>query len=88
MEVPQCTQRRQLRERRTKPLHATAFLIHRHQQLRLACRMDVVDQGGKLLRAFEIAREQDDAAKRRMLQPFTFILIQRGTTQIDHQRTK
>ncbi len=50
--------------------------------------MDIGDEPRKLLDALEVAREEDDAADERRLEPFAFVGGKGLAAQVDHQRAQ
>ena len=86
MEAPKRPHRRQLRKRSAESLHSTAFVIHSHQQRRVAGGVDFGNQTTKLLEVPVVARKENHAPHRGRLQPRTLFGVELGPLEIDHQR--
>ena len=80
--------RRQHREALAKALHPAAFMVDRDQRRRRSRRAYVRNEALDLLDAFEVAREENDAADQRMPQQLAILLRENHALQIDHEGTE
>ena len=87
MRVPEFAQlahRRQHGKTVAEPLHATAFVVYRNQQMRRAQRADRLGQFEQLRRRGVIARKQNDAAHQRVRQAAAVVVGKRGAGHVEH----
>ena len=88
VDAPEFADRRQRGKAVAKALHPPAFVVHRHQQLRLALGVDVAHQRLDLFGRLVVARKQDDAADQRMLEPLALLRDQFQPLHIEHDRAE
>ena len=85
VQAPKRTHGRQFRKRTSEPLHSTAFVVHRHQQGRIAGRVNLGNQFAELNEIPKVPGEEDHAPDRGGLQPRPLFGVHPGSLEIDHQ---
>jgi hypothetical protein len=86
--VPNAPRGRQHGESGAEALHASALLVHRHDEWRRAHRVYRAHERSQLLRIEVVAREQDHTADERVSQQLAFLGKELGPREVDHQRAK